>query len=350
MASGWRCTSLCVAIGVAALMGCERRPAQPVGETSPRGEQSASADRKVVVAMLPKLVNIDYFEACQRGAKQAAGELGIELIYDGPNEASGAEQNKFIETWIRQGVSAICVAPNQPQSLKRFVTKAHERGIKVVTWDTDAVDSGRDLMVAQVDDRLLGETLMDELARQMGETGEWAIAIASLDAANLNNWRRFAEARAKQEHPELTLVATEVTKENENEARQRVEALLNAHPMLKGVLALDSNSVPGACEAVKRAGKVGQVAVVGNSVPNKMRPYLKEGTLECFFLWDPRQLGELAVRAAHGLILGQPLKPGATLEGWPAPLRFSADDPTVIIMSDPIRFTRDNIDQYDFGI
>ena len=35
----------------------------------------------------------------------------------------------------------------------------------------------------------------------MGGEGEWAIAIASLDAANLNTWRRFSEARAKEKYP-----------------------------------------------------------------------------------------------------------------------------------------------------
>src|SRR5437762_10721207 len=89
----------------------------------------------------------------------------------------------------------------------------------------------------------------------MGEEGEWAIAIASLDAANLNTWRRFSEARAKDKYPKLKLVATEVTKEDENFAREKVGTLLNAYPNLKGIIAFDSNSVPGSCEAVKRAGK-----------------------------------------------------------------------------------------------
>ena len=307
------------------------------------------ADATVTIGMLPKLVNIDYFDACQRGAKKAADSLGVKLNYDGPNEASGSEQNKFLETWIRQGVNVICVAPNQPQGMKKFVDKAHERGIKVVTFDTDAVDSGRDLMVSQVDDQVLGEMLMDELARQMGEQGEWGIAIGSLDAANLNTWRKYAEARAKDKYPNLKLVATEVTKENENESRAKVEAMLNGFPTLKGIVAFDSNSLPGACEAVKRADKIGQVAIVGNSVPGKMRPYVNAGVLECFFLWNPVDLGELTIRCAKALADGKELKAGVQLDGWKE-LRFSERDPRVIIMSDPIRFTKQNIDQYDFGI
>src|SRR5262245_26993135 len=339
---------LCFTAGLAvslALISCgERKPAEEI-----RNPQSATGNSKVVIAMLPKLINIDYFDACKRGADKAATELGVTLIYDGPNEPSGSEQNKFIDTWIRQGVNAICVAPNQPKTIRRFVEKAQAAGIKVLTWDTDAPESGRDLFVNQVDEKVLGEMLMDDLAKQMGEEGEWAIAIASLDAANLNTWRRFAEARAKQKYPRMKLVATEVTKEDENFARQKVETLLNAWPNLKGIIAFDSNSVPGASEAVKRAGKVGKVAIVGNSTPNKMRPYIKEGVLQSFYLWDPRELGALTVRLAKMLIEGQTLRQGMEIPGH-GKLVFSKQDPKTVIMADPIRFTKENIDKYDFGI
>jgi len=309
----------------------------------------AETNDSFTIAMLPKLVNVDYFDACERGARQAASALGVQLIFDGPRTPSGSEQNKFIDTWIRQSVDAICVAPNQPKAVGRFIEKAQTAGIKVLTWDTDAPESSRDLMVNQIDDKVLGEMLMDELARQMNEEGEWAIVIASLEATNLNTWRRYAEARWQEKYPNMKLVATEVTREDENLAREKVETLFNAYPNLKGLIAFDSNSVPGACEAAKRTGKAGRIAIVGNSTPGKMRPYIKEEVLECFFLWDPRALGELTIRSAHALITGTDLKPGMELQGW-GPLRFSEQDEKMLILSDPIRFTKDNIDQYDFGI
>lgn len=311
--------------------------------------RSWSADRTITIAMLPKLVNIDYFDAAKRGAQRAAAELGVTLIYDGPTEPSGSEQNKFMDTWIRQGVNAIAIAPNQPKAMKRVVDKAHAAGIKVLTWDSDAPESGRDLFVNQVDEQTLGEKLIDDLAQQMGGEGEWAIAIASLDAANLNTWRRFSEARAKAKHPKLKLVATEVTKEDENFARQKMETLINAWPNLKGIVAFDSNSVPGACEAVKRSGNVGKVAVVGNSTPGKMRGYIKEGVLQSFYLWDPRELGALTVRLAKQLCDRKPIQNGTQLPGF-GKIQLSAADPKTVIMADPIRFTKDNIDKYDFGI
>jgi ABC-type sugar transport system substrate-binding protein len=336
--------------GTAALLllaACGKAPKQSAAEPASSAQKpSASVP---VIAMLPKLINIDYFDACKRGAEKTAKELVVTLIYDGPTEPSGSEQNKFFDTWTRQQVNAICVAPNQPKTITRFVERAKAAGIKVLTWDSDAPESGRDLFVNQCDEKVLGETLMDDLAQQMGEEGEWAIAIASLDAANLNAWRRSAEARAKEKYPKMKLVATEVTKEDENFAREKVQTLLNAYPNLKGIIAFDSNSVPGASEAVKRSGKIGKVAIVGNSTPNKMRPYIKEGVLKSFYLWDPRALGSLTVALAKELIDGVKITDGMDVPGF-GKITLSASDPTTVIMAKPIRFTKENIDNYDFGI
>lgn len=339
--------SCAVILPLLLLAGCGQN--NPPSPPSAAGDSAKAPAGKVTIALLPKLINIDYFDACKRGAAKAAEEIGVTLIYDGPTEPSGSEQNKFFDTWIRQGVNAICVAPNQPKTIQRFVEKAKAQGIRVLTWDTDAPESGRDLFVNQVDEKTLGETLMDDLARQMGEEGEWAIAIASLDAANLNTWRRYAEARAAEKYPKLKLVATEVTKEDENFARQKVETLLNAYPNLKGIIAFDSNSVPGSAEAIKRAGKAGKVALTGNSTPSKMRPYIKEGVLQSFYLWDPRELGALTVRLAKLLVEGKAIVEGMEVPGH-GKLRLGKQDSKTVIMADPIRFTKENIDRYDFGI
>ncbi len=148
---------------LSAVVGCGENPRQGGGDAA-KGKSG-----QVTIAMLPKLTSIAYFKACHTGAKSAAEELGVNLIYDGPTEASGSKQNEFIETWIRQGVDAICVAPNQPATIRSAIEKAKQRGIKVLTWDSDAPESGRTLMVNQVDDQKLGELLMDETAKQMNE-------------------------------------------------------------------------------------------------------------------------------------------------------------------------------------
>jgi ABC-type sugar transport system substrate-binding protein len=337
-----------LALILLAAAGCADEAAGTAAKGAAGGGTTKPRDQ-IVVAMLPKLTNIAYFRACQEGAKKAAADLGVRLIYDGPTDPSASDQNKFIETWIRQGVDAICIAPNEPKAIKRLVQDAQRRGIKILTWDSDAPDSGRDLMVNQVDDKRLGEALMDDIARQMHEEGEWAVVIASLSADNLNTWRRYAEARAAEKYPKLVKVDTIVTDEDVDKSRKLVETLLNVHPNLKGMIAFDSNSVPGAAEALKRTGKGGKVALTGNTTPAPTKEYLKQGTLESFYLWDPRQLGDLTVRLAVALVEGKLPKAGTSLNGSP-PLILSPRDPTTVIMStEPLRFTKENIDRYDWG-
>jgi rhamnose transport system substrate-binding protein len=320
------------------------------------GCSKSPSSGKLRIAMLPKLKTIAYFEACHQGAKKAAEELGVELIYDGPSSNSGSEQHKIMETWTRQRVDAICVAPNEPEAVPRFIEKAQKAGIPVLTWDSDAKTGGessesqRKLFVNQIDDNVLGKALMDDIAKQMGEEGEWLVVIASLTAANLNNWRKIAEAHQKENYPNMKLVKPYIiTNENENEAIEEVRSALNSNPNIKGIIAFDSNSLPGAAEAIKQSKKIGQIALTGCSSPDKMRPFIKEGVLESFYLWDPRELGELTVRLAVAVANGEEIKLGMKLKGYDKELRFSESDPTMIIMADPIRFTKDNIDEYQWG-
>ena len=170
----------------------------------------------------------------REGVNEFKADTGNDVWEVGPSQTDAAAQVQIVENLIAQGVDAICIAPNEPKAIKRLVQQAQSHGIKVLTWDSDAPESGRDLMVNQIDDKRLGESLMDEIARQMHEEGEWAVVIASLNADNLNTWRRYAEARATEKYPKLVKVDTVVTEEDVDKSRKLVETLLNVHPNLRG--------------------------------------------------------------------------------------------------------------------
>ncbi|HEV3138147.1 MAG TPA: hypothetical protein VGZ26_09585, partial [Pirellulales bacterium] len=52
------------------------------------------------MGLMPKLLGISYFTASERGAREAAAELGIDLDFDGPAVDSAEEQVKLIDRWI----------------------------------------------------------------------------------------------------------------------------------------------------------------------------------------------------------------------------------------------------------
>jgi ABC-type sugar transport system substrate-binding protein len=80
-----------------------------------------------------------------------------------------------------------------------------------------------------------------------------------------------------------------------------------------------------------------------------MRPYIKEGVLQSFYLWDPRALGGLTVAVAKVLVGGKQVTDGMEVPGS-GKITLSKSDRKTVIMAEPIRFTKENIDTYDFGI
>jgi ABC-type sugar transport system substrate-binding protein len=123
-------------------------------------------------------------------------------------------------------------------------------------------------------------------------------------------------------------------------------ALVNANPNLKLIMAICSPAVPGAAEAIKQAGRQGQVKLVGLGLPNENRRYVKEGVTDAVILWKVSDLGYLTVHAAAAAAKGE-LKPGAsTLKaGRLGEMKLEGSD---IVLGKPFVFTKENIEQFDF--
>ena len=156
-----------------------------------------------MIAMMPKAKGDPYFVSCRVGAEQAARELGVELIWDGPTSLDAARQNDFIESWITRGVDVIAVAVENRAGISSVLRKARERGIKVLTWDADAEPDARDYFVNQATAEGIGNTLTDEAARLLGGRGEFAVITGALTAANQNEWIAFIRKRlAKVSRPD----------------------------------------------------------------------------------------------------------------------------------------------------
>jgi rhamnose transport system permease protein len=112
-------------------------------------ERSRGADKQLTIAMMPKSKGNAYFISCRKGAEQAAKDLGVKLLWDGPTEPDPARQNEIVETWITRGVDVIAVSVENKEGLSTALRKAKEKGIKIITWDADAEADSRDFLINQ---------------------------------------------------------------------------------------------------------------------------------------------------------------------------------------------------------
>jgi len=296
--------------------------------------------------MLPKAKGNAYFLYCKAGADKAAKELGVELLFDGPTDTNPAKQNEIVENWITLGVDAIAVAADNKEGISTALRKAQKNGIKVITYDADALKDARSFFVNQATAQGIGYTLMDEAARLCNEEGEFAIITATLTAANQRDWQNHIEARLKEKYPKMKLVAVRPSDDLKDKAQSEATALMSAHPNLKLIMAICSPGVPGAAEAVKQAGKVGKVKVIGLGLPNENKRYVHDGVTDSVILWNTEDLGYLTVYAAAALVKGD-LKAGAKniKAGSLGTFEIVGDN---IMLGKPFIFNKDNIDKFDF--
>jgi rhamnose transport system substrate-binding protein len=321
------------------LAGCT--PAKPTGPSDSKNTGSS-----LRMGMMPKLKGIAYFQACERGAKSAAAELRINLLYDGPTDNRVEDQIELVNQWIATGIQAICIAPNDPEAIAPVLKRAKSQGIVVVTFDADAnpKTSGRDAFCNQTPTDALAHTMVDIVAEKMGGKGKAIVVSTTPSAPNQNAWMSFMLPRLKEKYPEIVLLETLYPAEDISRARQMTADVLGAHPDLKGIWGLSSVALPGAAEAVKQAKKSGEVAVTGVTLPKDIKEYVKDSTVEKFCLWNPEDLGYLAVQVAHRLKNGS-LENGTMDIGRVKGVRVKDGE---VILGDPIIFTKENIDQFDF--
>jgi rhamnose transport system permease protein len=312
---------------------------------SGQGAGGGSASESLTVAMMPKNKGNPYFASCRLGAEEAAKELGVKLLWDGPTETDAAKQNEVVEAWITRGVNVIAVSVENREGLSTVLRKARGRGIKVLTFDADALPDARDFFVNQATPRGIAETLVDHTSRLLGGQGEFAIVTASLTAANQNEWIKEIRALLESKHKGLKLADIRPSDDDRKRAFDETQALLKAYPNVKLVMAIASPAVPGAAEAVKQSGR-SDVKVTGLGLPNDAKPYLKDGVLDSVVLWNTQDLGYLTLHAAAALGRGT-LAAGATSfdAGRLKTLKIEGDN---ILLGTPFTFTKDNVDRFDF--
>ena len=313
--------------------------------TTSQNSTSAANGKKLVIAMMPKAKGDPYFISCKLGAEEAARELGVELLWDGPTDLDPAKQNEVVEAWITRGVDAIAVSVENKEGISTVLRKARERGIKVITWDADAEKDARDFLINQATPQGIGYTLTDEAARILNGKGEFAIVTASLSAANQNEWIKYIKERLAQKYPDLKLVATQPSEGDRDRAFSETQTLLKVYPNVKLIMAIAAPAVPGAAEAVKQSGRT-DVKVTGLSLPNMSKPYIKEGVADSIVLWNTGDLGYLTVYAANALTKGE-LKRGDNkiVAGRLGEIEVVDDE---VRLGLPFIFNKENIDRFNF--
>lgn len=230
-------TALIVMVVAGWLSGCGGEPAG-APTPAPAPSQAPARAPGLRIAMIAKSATNPIFLSARKGAEAAAKELAVthgipvEIVWMTPNDEDGQVQAQKIAEAVTAGVSAILISCSDASKVTGAIDDAVARGVPVMTFDSDAAESKRFAFYG-VDDEKTGETLMRELAQQMGNKGAVAILAGNRDAPNL---RKRADGVRKEaaKHPGITIVDTFYHVETVRDAAAEVVRAQKAHPQIKG--------------------------------------------------------------------------------------------------------------------
>jgi rhamnose transport system substrate-binding protein len=305
-------------------------------------------NRSFTVGFMPKLVGIPYFNACKRGAEEAAKELDIKLVYNGPRAADSNEQTNLLDQWVASGsYDCLCVACNDPDLVANSLRHGRKNGLLVVTFDADSQPDARHFFVNMATYDAVAEAMVDAMAEELGPEpkGKVGILTSSIQAPNQSQWVKRMRPYARAKYPDLELLDEEQHGEDRDEGISKAKAMIRANPDLKGIIGLTSVAVPAAAEAVRQEKKKGEIKVTGVSTPKDMKDYVHDGTVNIVILWNPVDLGYLTVYVAD-LLHKDKMPENGTIDAGRLG-RIQVKDREVLL-GKPIWFTRDNIDNFDF--
>jgi simple sugar transport system substrate-binding protein len=307
-------------------------------------------DNDYTIAVVVKGNTNGWFVRMEEGIKKFAEETGLNAYMTGPSETDSAQQIQVLQDVVSQNPDAICVVPIDPAACENVLAEAREKGIKVICHEGSFVQNC-DYDLEAFDNAGYGAFIMDELAKLMGEEGEYITMVGYLTSASHNEWADGAVARAEEAYPNMTL-APEERLESENDAETAYEVAkqyLKTNPEIKGFTGSSSDDAPGIARAITELGLGDSVFVVGTGMPNECRELLKQGALKTITLWDPADAGyamcELARMALDGEEIGNGTDLG--LEGYNN-LVVDESNPNLLMGDASIAITAENVDDYNF--
>ena len=276
------------------------------------GKKGGGEEGPLRLAVVPKAIGFDFWEQVRVGAECAAERSDeVEVQWDGVTaETDVTGQQDLLINFITQGVDGLVYAATDAQVLADVSQQAIDQGLTVVNIDSGTEPQPSEVPIFATDNVAAAERATQLLADELGEQGGEVAFIPFQPGTATNDTRDEGFKNIMDENPQLELVAEQSSESDYNTALQVTEDILTANPGLDAIYAANEPGVLGAAEAVRRAGRDGEIVIVGwDTAPDELEA-VEEGTVTALVAQNPFRMGYDGVNAAVEMI-----REGTQVEG-----------------------------------
>ncbi len=243
----------------------------------------AQSAKKPRVALIMKSLANEFFQTMEKGARayQSENSSEFDLISNGiKNETDVAKQIDLVEQMVAERVDAIVIAPADSKSLIPACKKAHDAAILVINIDNKfdsatMADQKVRFPFVGPDNRKGARMVGEYLAKQL-QPGSKVAILEGIPGAFNGIQRKLGFEDAIKEG-KLDLVSSQSAQWETDKANQVTSGIITQHPDLNALMAANDNMALGAVSALKSAGKLQSVKVVGFDNISAVQQLIKQG-------------------------------------------------------------------------
>jgi ribose transport system substrate-binding protein len=247
----------------------------------------ADAQDKKTLALVTN-ASADFWTIARRGVEKAQTELPdytTEMYV--VSEATAAEQRRILDNLLTNGVAGVSISAIDPANSNEILNKVAEQAV-LFTTDSDAPESDRVLYIG-TDNVAAGEQAGELIKQALPDGGQAMLFVGTMGAANARE--RVEGIRKALEGTKVEIVDIRTDEVDFARAKRNVEDTLTTYPDIDALVGLWSYNTPQIVEAVRAAGKEGQVKIIGfDEDPVTLRG-IADGIIEATVVQQPYEFG-----------------------------------------------------------
>jgi ribose transport system substrate-binding protein len=247
---------------------------------------SFAADKK----MLAFVVNgaSDFWKAAEAGVKKAQGELpNYNLVFKYPEQASAAIQIRLMDDLVAAGAAGIMVSSADPKTSSDSLNRIGKQ-VALFTTDSDAPDTSRVAYIGSSNTDA-GKQAGQLVLKALPNGGKCMGFVGLLGADNAKE--RIQGVRDTIAGSKVTLADVRGDDIDQTRAKRNVEDTLTANPDINCMIGFYSYNTPRIYEALKDAGKLKQITIIGFDEDPITLGGVKEGTIVGTVVQQPYEWG-----------------------------------------------------------
>lgn len=261
------------------------------------------AQDKMLVPLISKGFQHQFWQAVKAGADKAGEELGVTVTFEGPdNETQVDKQMDMLSAALANKPAAIGFAALDSQAAIPLLRQAQEAEVPVIAFDS-GVDSDIPLATAATDNLAAAALAADKLAELIGDAGKVAVVAHDQTSRTGVDRRDGFVNRMKEAHPNIEIVAVEYGGGDHLKSTEITKAILTANPDLKGIFGTNEGSAIGVVNGVREAGA--DVVIVGYDSGKAQTDAIREGLMAGAITQNPVGIGYETVKAAVAAAKGE---------------------------------------------